>query len=78
MSLHKHGVGVFVLSTPQNSARRNFVTLSLLGSLFPIFRLLTANSRAGSSLGSNFGELDFNWLHRDLYNKNLWVQEEFF
>lgn len=47
MSLHKHGAGKgatvsFLLSTPQTGADSIFVTLSLLGPVFAIFRPLTA------------------------------------
>ena len=47
MSLHKHGAGkgatvAFLLSTPQTGVDSIFVTLSLLGPLFAIFRPLAA------------------------------------
>lgn len=47
MSLHKHGASKgavisFLLSTPQTGAESIFVTLSLLGPLFAIFRPLAA------------------------------------
>ena len=47
MSLHKHGASKgstvsFLLSTPQTGADSIFVTLSLLGPLFAIFRPLAA------------------------------------
>jgi uncharacterized membrane protein YraQ (UPF0718 family) len=47
MSLHKHGASkgstvAFLLSTPQTGADSIFVTLSLLGPLFAIFRPLAA------------------------------------
>ena len=47
MSLHKHGAGkgaaiAFLLSTPQTGVDSIFVTLSLLGPIFAIFRPLAA------------------------------------
>lgn len=47
MSLHKHGAGKgstvsFLLSTPQTGMDSIFVTLSLLGPVFAVFRPLTA------------------------------------
>ncbi len=63
MSLHKHGASKgstvsFLLSTPQTGMDSIFVTLSLLGPIFAIFRPLAAlvTGIVGGSLVSVFGE----------------------
>ena len=62
MSLHKHGASKgstisFLLSTPQTGADSIFVTLSLLGPLFAIFRPLAAfvTGIVGGALVNIFG-----------------------
>ena len=62
MSLHKHGASKgstvsFLLSTPQTGVDSIFVTLSLLGPVFAIFRPLVAlvTGIAGGSLVNVFG-----------------------
>jgi uncharacterized membrane protein YraQ (UPF0718 family) len=63
MSLHKHGASrgstvSFLLSTPQTGVDSIFVTLSLLGPLFAIFRPLAAFATGvvGGSLVNTFGQ----------------------
>lgn len=63
MSLYKHGASkgstiAFLLSTPQTGVDSIFVTLSLLGPIFAIFRPLAAlvTGLFGGSLVNTFGE----------------------
>jgi len=63
MSLHKHGASKgsvisFLLSTPQTGADSIFVTLSLLGPLFAVFRPLAAfvTGIVGGTLVDVFGQ----------------------
>ena len=63
MSLHKHGAGrgstiSFLLSTPQTGVDSIFVTLSLLGPVFAVFRPLAAlvTGLVGGTLVNLFGE----------------------
>ena len=63
MSLHKHGASkgstiAFLLSTPQTGVDSIFVTLSLLGPVFAIFRPVAAliTGLAGGTLVDGFGQ----------------------